>query len=308
MKTDIKYLPVKWLLNGLARLPFGILYGISDFIFVLLFYVVRYRKKVALKNITASFPEKDEKECKKILRRFFRNFADYFVETVKLGHISDMEMKKRMEFVGIEEIDKAFDQGRSIAIYFSHCGNWDWAPSITLWSKHRPSDKLVFAQVYRPLKNQWFDQYFLKLRSRFGSVSFDKKMVFRDLLRLKRDGIQSITGFMSDQKPSHGDVGHIMMFLNHPTAIITGTEVLARRLDLAVFYWDVEKPKRGHYRLTVREISLHPNEMPMYSITDMYGRMLEQTIRRNPAIWLWTHKRWKKPVEMPAEPVTTTVQ
>ncbi len=301
MKRNLKYLPVKWILDGLARLPFGLLYCISDFIFLLLFYVVRYRRKVALKNISDSFPEKDEKEQKKILRQFYRNFADYFVETIKLGHISDEEMKRRMEFVGVEEIDKAFDRGRSVAIYFSHCGNWEWAPSISLWARHKPSDKLVFSQVYRPLKNEWFDQYFLKLRSRFGSVSFDKKMVFRDLLKLKRDNILSITGFMSDQKPSHGDVGHIMMFLNHPTAIITGTETLARRLDMAVFYWDVDKPSRGHYRLTVKPIADHPGEMPMYSITDRYGRMLEETIRRNPAIWLWTHKRWKHPVEMPED-------
>ena len=206
-----------------------------------------------------------------------------------------------MKFVGLEEVDKLFDNGRSIAMYFSHCGNWEWAPSITLWTKHKPSEKIVFAQVYRPLTNHWFDQYFLKLRSRFGSVSFDKKMVFRDLLKLRRDGIQSITGFMSDQKPSHGDVGHIMMFLNHPTAIITGTEMLARKLDMAVLYWDVDKPSRGHYVLTAKIITEHPGEMPMFSITDRYGRLLEETIRRNPSIWLWTHKRWKKKVEMPKE-------
>lgn len=301
MNSNLKYLPVKWMLNGLAHLPFGALYFISDILYFITYHLVGYRRRVAYNNIRASFPEKSEKECKKILRQFYRNFTDYFVETIKLAHISDSEMMRRMEFVGIEEIDKAFDEGRSIAIYFSHCGNWEWAPSITLWSRYKPSDKLVYAQVYRPLKNKWFDSYFLKLRSRFGSVSYDKKMVFRDLLKLKRDGIMSITGFMSDQKPSHGDEGHIMMFLNHPTAIITGTEILARRLDLAVFYWDVDKPQRGHYRLTVRPITLHPSEMPMYSITDAYGRMLEETIRRNPAIWLWTHKRWKHKVEMPTE-------
>ena len=277
------------------------LYGISDIIFLLIYYVVRYRRKVAYKNISDSFPEKSEKERKTILKQFYRNFADYFVETIKLGHVTDDQMRSRMKFVGLEEVDKLFDNGRSIAMYFSHCGNWEWAPSITLWTKHKPSEKIVFAQVYRPLTNHWFDQYFLKLRSRFGSVSFDKKMVFRDLLKLRRDGIQSITGFMSDQKPSHGDVGHIMMFLNHPTAIITGTEMLARKLDMAVLYWDVDKPSRGHYVLTAKIITEHPGEMPMFSITDRYGRLLEETIRRNPSIWLWTHKRWKKKVEMPKE-------
>lgn len=135
----------------MARLPLSILYGISDVIFFLLYYVVRYRKKVALTNIINSFPGKSEKECKEICRKFFRNFADYFVETIKLAHITDEEMKKHMEFVGLEEVDKCLDQGRSVAVYFSHCGNWEWAPSITLNARHKPSDKIVYAQVYLSL-------------------------------------------------------------------------------------------------------------------------------------------------------------
>lgn len=103
---------------------------------------------------------------------------------------------------------------------------------------------------------------------------------------------------MSDQKPSHGDTAlHVVNFLNHPTAMITGTEILARKLDMAVLYWDVEKPSRGHYRLTVRILAEHPGKLPEFSITDQYASLLENTIRRTPSIWLWTHKRWKNPVK-----------
>lgn len=300
-KQHLQYKPLEWMLNGMARLPFAILYGISDVIFFILYYIVRYRRKVALNNIRNSFPDKTEKECKSICRQFFRNFADYFVETIKLAHISDEEMKKRMEFVGLEEVDKCFDEGRSIAVYFSHCGNWEWAPSITLNARHKPSDKIVYAQVYRPLKNKWFDSYFLKLRSRFGSVSFEKRLVFRDLLMLKKKGQLSITGFMSDQKPSAGDVTHVVKFLNQPTAIITGTETIVRRLNLVAVYWDMEKIKRGHYRLTLRIITEDPASMPEFAITDAYARLLQTTIERNPSIWLWTHKRWKHKVEYPTD-------
>ena len=289
------------LLKPLALLPLKVLYIFADLVFFLLFYIIRYRRRVVEDNLEKCFPDKSAEERTEICRQFYHNFADYIFETLKLPHVSDEEIKRRMVFENTGVLDRLIGEGRSIVVYFSHCGNWEWAPSITLWTKHKPSEKIVFAQVYRPLTNHWFDQYFLKLRSRFGSVSFDKKMVFRDLLKLRRDGIQSITGFMSDQKPSHGDVGHIMMFLNHPTAIITGTEMLARKLDMAVLYWDVDKPSRGHYVLTAKIITEHPGEMPMFSITDRYGRLLEETIRRNPSIWLWTHKRWKKKVEMPKE-------
>lgn len=289
------------LLKGMAHLQFWMLYGLSDLMFVITYYVVRYRRKTVAKNIADSFPEKSGRERQDIIRRFYRHFTDYFVETVKLHHISDQEMKRRMEFVDSHVIDDLMNQGRSIIVYFSHCGNWEWAPSISLWTRHQPEVDAVFAQVYRPLTNPWFDQYFLDLRSRFHSRSFTKSAVLRDLVRLRRDPRPSITGFMSDQKPSHNDDHHVVMFLNHPTAIITGTEMVARKLDMAVIYWDMDKPRRGHYRITTRLITEHPADMPPMSITDTYARMLEQSIRRTPHIWLWSHKRWKHPVTLPSE-------
>ena len=155
------------ILGGIARLPFRVLYAISDLIFIILYYIVHYRRRVAYENIRASFPEKSDKECHDICRRFFRNFADYFVETIKLDHVSDEQIKSRFEIVGIEHVDRLFTEGRSIAMYFGHCGNWEWGTSITLWSRFKPSDKIVYAQVYRPLTNEWFNHYFLMLRSSF---------------------------------------------------------------------------------------------------------------------------------------------
>ncbi len=295
-----QYKPLGWLFGGISRLPFGMLYVLSDILFVLLYHVVGYRRKVALKNIADSFPDKSPEEHKAICRQFFRNFADYFFETIKMNHITDDEMRRHTVIEGVEQIDRYVEQGRSVAVYFSHCGNWEWGTSITLWARNNPTNGVVYAQVYRPLTNKWFDAYFLKLRSRFGSVSFDKRMVFRDLLLLKRDGVLSVTGFMSDQKPSAGDVTHVVKFLNHPTAMITGTETIVRRLNLVAFYWDVEKPSRGHYKLTLRLMTDNPDSMPQFAITDVYARLLQQTIERNPSIWLWTHKRWKYPVQYPS--------
>lgn len=297
MKYPWYYTPLGWLLHGMARLPFRALYAISDVLFVVVYHIARYRRDVVKDNIARSFPDKPQDEQKRIIRQFYRHFTDYFVETIKLAHVSDNEMRRRMKFVGTEMIDRYFDEGRSIAMYFSHCGNWEWAPSITLWTRHKPSEGTVFAQVYRPLTNPWFDAYFLKLRSRFGSISYDKRLVFRDLLRLRRDGKLSITGFMSDQKPSHNDTVHVLKFLNHPTAIITGTETIVRKLDLVAIYWDMEKLSRGHYRITARLITDNAASMPQFAITDAYTRMLEATILRQPSIWLWSHRRWKNNVE-----------
>lgn len=283
-------------LRALALLPLGALYVISDGVALLLRHVVRYRRKVVRKNLAESFPDKSAAELRDIERRFYRNFADYIFETVKLLHISDKEMSRRMVFENIELVDRLLGEGRSIAVYFSHCGNWEWAPSITLHTAFPPDHGAVYGQVYRPLRNRWFDAMMLRIRSRFGSHSYPKKTVLRDLIKEKRTGLPAMVGFMSDQKPSHGDTIHVVSFLNHPTAVITGTETLARRLDMAAIYWDMEKVSRGHYKITNRLISDRLADEPQYSITDRYAAMLEKTIMRDPAVWLWSHKRWKHKV------------
>lgn len=299
MIRKIGYGILDGIVHALARLPLRCLYLIADVLFLLIFYVVRYRRKVVAKNMSDSFPELSEDKRRRIIRDFYRNLADYIVETIKLLHISDHEIRRRMVFEGVDMIDGLFERGRSIAAYFSHCGNWEWAPSVTLWSRFKADEDAAFCQVYRPLRNEWFDSFMLRLRSRFNPRSFPKKTVFRDLILLRREGRPSITGFMSDQKPSHGDAVHVVRFLNHPTAMITGTEAVARRLDLAAIYWDMEKLSRGHYKITCRLMSDDVRSMPEYALTDAYARMLETTIRRNPSIWLWTHKRWKHPVKFP---------
>lgn len=282
-------------ISGLAHLPWRVLYAMSNASFVLLYYIVRYRRRVVRDNLAACFPDLAAAERRGIERQFYRNFCDNAFETVKLAHISDDEMRRRMEFRGIEVMDHILDSGRSVIAYFSHCFNWEWATSVTL-RMHPAAPDVAYGQIYRPLRNKWFDALMLRLRSRFGSVCIPKRTALRAFLELRSEGRLSLTGFMSDQHPSHGDPTYVTSLLGRPTAMITGTETLGRRLGMAAVYWDMERTSRGHYRITVRLISPDMSVEPPMAVTEAYTRMLERTIRRQPAIWLWTHKRWKHPV------------
>lgn len=294
---NILYAPLGAMLHLIALLPYRALYMISDCLYVLIYHLLKYRKRVVWGNLRESFPEKTDAEITTIMKKFYRFLTDYFLEAIKLLHVSDAEMRRRFVFHNTDIIDRCFDENRSIVIYAAHFGNWEMLPSVTLWSRHDFNDK-VFSQVYRPLKNAWFDALFLKIRSRFNTFNFTKKSVFRDLIRLKRDGKLSITGFMSDQHPSLNDDGYLTRFLNHDTAMITGTETLARRLDFAVLYFVPKRIKRGFYDCTIRIVSLNPKDEPENAITEKYTRMLEQQIREQPELWLWTHKRWKHKVTL----------
>ena len=286
-------------LHLLAFMPLWVLYRLSDILFVILL-ATGYRRKVVRHNLAASFPAKSERELRRIERQFYRNFADYIVETVKLLHISDKEMRRRMVFDGVEIADEYLREGRAVVAYFSHMGNWEWASSFPLWSALRDNADVAFCQIYRPLRNQWFDRLMLKIRSRFGARSLPKQTAFLDLLRLRKQGKATITGFMSDQKPSHGDPGHVTMFLNHPTAFITGTATVARRMKAPVLYWQMTKPSRGHYRVAIRLITPDASALTEASLTATYASLLEADINASPSLWLWTHKRWKRPVTLPA--------
>lgn len=299
-RTQLKYMPLNALLHLMALLPLRVLYIFADIAYLLLLHVIRYRRKVIDENLRGSFPDKSPEELRRIKKKFYRNFADQTVETIKLLHISDSSMKKRMIFdeAEIARIDALLAEKRPVVAFFSHCFNWEWAPSITLWSSHRPSDGVEFCQIYRPLRNQWFDSLMLKLRSRFGAVSLPKRRAFLDLLRYRKNGVATITGFMSDQHPSHGDPGYITDFLHHPTAIITGTETVARRLDAVVVYWDMYKLSRGHYKIRMVPVTDSPASLPEGEITLRYANLLQTTILRDPALWLWSHNRWKNPVTL----------
>ncbi len=294
--NKILYFPLDALLHSMALLPLRVLYVLSDFIYVLVYRIVGYRRKIVRRNLEESFPAKSKKEIDTMEKGFYHFFADYFVETVKLLHVSDKEMRRRIVFHDVDIIDRYFDEGRSMLIYAAHYGNWEWLQSVTLWSRHKAGD-VIFGNVYRPLKNEWFDAFFLKIRNRFNTVCHPKKTVIRDLVRLRRDGLLSITGFMSDQHPSLNESDHVIRFLNHDTAIITGSEQLARKLNYVVLYFELKRRKRGYYDCHIRLITDDVKSWPEYAVSDEYARRLEAQINENPSLWLWTHDRWKHKVK-----------
>lgn len=286
---NILYFPLYLYLRAHALLPLWLLYFLSDLLFFPLYYVVGYRRKVVRYNMQNSFPDKDDREISRMERAFYHHFCDYIVETLKLQQISDKEIMRRVRFTGLEKLQKVEADRQSCLMLLGHYGNWEWVPSVTLWLK----GDITFAQIYRPLKNEWFDQFFLHLRSRFGSVGIPKQDTLRAILTFKRSGRTSITGFMADQTPSPANIHHWVSFLNQDTPVLTGAEKIARKVGFPVFYFDVKKIKRGYYEVDILEISLDPEKTEEFEITDKYMTLMERTICRAPEYWLWTHNRWK---------------
>lgn len=277
-----------------ALLPFKVLYILSDILYVVIYYLVRYRRKLVRKNLKNTFPEKPEKSIVKIEKKFYRHLCDYFVETIKTLRLTDEEVQKRMKFENPEIINRLTAHGKSCILSLGHYGNWEWVPAIVM--HFTPGVDQGF--IYKKLHSAAFDRLFLKIRTRFSSIPIEMRSAFRQMIRFQNEGKIMVVGFLTDQRPSRRQEHYWTTFLNQQTPVQTGMEKIARHLGASIVYLDIEKVKRGYYTGKFFVITLDASEETEYTIMERYIRKLEETTMREPAYYLWSHNRWKfrKPV------------
>ncbi len=270
----------------MSYVPMPILYFFSDVIYLLNFYIFKYRKRITLNNLRNSFPEKSEKEIQKIAKQFYRHLTDLIFETVKLSNISQKELLKRVEYVNPELLDKYKAKGQHLIVFASHSGNWEWAVGAPLVL---PFEVLA---VYRKLSDPIVENLVTSSRARFGCIPVEMHHTIREVLHFRKENKQAITWLASDQSPVKSDCW--TTFLNQETGFYTGGERIARKLGQPVLYQHMRKVKRGHYEIEFIPICDNPAETKEYEITLRYARMLEERIHQQPAYYIWSHKRWKR--------------
>ncbi len=274
-----------------SLLPLRIHYFFSDATYYLLYYLIRYRRRVVRKNLTDSFPGKSPTEIIKIEKDFYSFFCDYIAETIKFFSISENEIRRRMKFEDVDLINKGLEKGQSASLYLGHYCNWEWISTIPL---HLKGTNDLLGQIYHPLENPISDKLFLRMRDRFGSKSISMDDSFRAIVGAKRQGRCSVIGYISDQVPGYDNVHYWTDFLHHDTPVFTGAERISRVIDAAVYYLDITRPKRGYYVCRFVPVTNQIKECPQFSITEQYFRMLEKSIIDKPQYWLWSHNRWKR--------------
>lgn len=282
----VKVVLLTMVLKAIAIWPYWLLHAFSSVLYPIVYYVVRYRRDVTRKNLQSAFPEKSIKEIVAIEKMFYRHFCDYVMETLKLMHISDKQMRRHMRFTNPELIEQLRTDGRPIFLYLGHQCNWEYVISITMWT--HPDFQAV--QIYHPLKNKCMDKVMYRLRSRFNSVGVPQKQALRAVLTMIREGKQPLLGLIADQRPPRNPEPEWMEFLNQDTPIITGGEVMGRKLNAHFVYGSMRCVRRGYYELTF--LPIEPVEGEEYGYSKQYMRMLEKDIIAQPHMWLWTHNRW----------------
>lgn len=272
-----------------SLLPLRVLYLLADVLAGLMHTVIRYRRRVTRDNLTHCFPEMPMKEIRRTERRFYRFLADYFVETLKLASMSEKEMRRRMRFEGLDEVNADLRRGRCVSLFLGHYGNWEWVSSMPLhlWEGAHP------CQIYHHLHNRTAAYIFEKLRTRFGATNIPMEDTLTVIGRDWRDGVPNICGYIADQSPKYPSLHHFVDFFGRETAVLTGTERISRLVHAPVYYCEMTRPRRGRYVCRFIRMTDDASALPKFTLTDDYWRRLEAQIRREPYLWLWSHRRWK---------------
>lgn len=290
-EKNLPYILIKSIWKLFSLIPLPVMYFFSDILFYPFYYLVRYRRNIVWKNLSESFPEKTAADINQIQKRFYHFFLDvFFVETFKYATISKKNLKKRMVFKNMDEINRVLGEGKNISLYLGHYGNWEWVSSIPL---HINNNNVDCAQIYHKLSNKQIDRLMIENRSRMGAICVEMAHTLRWINNEISEGITTITGYIADQSPRSKDIKHYVDFLNHHTPVLTGAEKITKRYNMEAYYLDIVRVKRGYYQAEFIRMHDNPSSLPEIELTKIYYNYLEKTIRRNPEFYLWTHNRYR---------------
>ncbi len=282
--------PFLWIIS---KLPFRVLYGLSDGVYLIIYYVAGYRKKVVTENLKLVFPHKADKDIITIRKKFYRHMCDMFLEMIKSISISEAQLNARFIIKNPEELKRLESLNKSVIAMYGHYASYEWSVVV--------GNNISYDGygIYKRLRNRYFDGLVRRIRSRFNTTLIHSKEAVSRIVKNESEGIKSIIAFLSDQSPKARKNVYRAHFMNIEVPCFTGAEMLAKKLDLAVTYLKITKVKRGYYEAEMVPIADDTNLHEDYGITDTFTRLLEQQINAAPEYYLWTHKRWKHRTKTP---------
>ena len=276
----------KWANSSTAAI--NQMYILADILYLVVYYLVRYRRKVTRANLAACFPDKAVGERRRIERRYYRYMCDLLVEAVVGLWASPEFIKRHYRIRNRQVVDRYYEQGRTVVLASAHYGNWEYmVASLGMQLLHHGIG------VGKPLDDKAVASFITRRRTRFGTQVVDQTDVRQHVAFFDRYHVPCALMMLGDQSPANPYRSYWTTFLGRDTAFLYGAEHFARQYNYPVLYYSVERVRRGYYELTFTPLCDKPLEVPQYSIVESYARTLEQQILRAPEYWLWSHRRWK---------------
>ena len=274
-----------------AMVPYWFKYHVvEEVLFFLLYYCLRYRRSVVDRNLRNSFPEKSEKELSIIRRKFYYTLSEQFVDILNMAHMGPQKACRSI-IVKNQEAHRAMTRGQDWIAISAHFGSWEYCAYLGLYLREH-----ILVSVYHPLRSVVMECLFHRFRNSDRAITVPMKDCLRYYLRNREKGVDGrnlVMGLLSDQNPPRRPNSHWFRFLNQDTIFFDGGEKLALRCHLPIYFAWMERRQRGRYAMTFEQIYDGEEPVAEYEITQRYVNKLEEMIRRQPELWLWSHRRWK---------------
>lgn len=271
----------------ISILPMKLQYLISDFFYIIAYYLIKYRREVVRVNLEKSFPDKSAKELIKIEKAYYHHFIDLFIEVMDILNISNKSMSKRNKFVNLELLDNLYKKNIGVIGVTGHYCNWEWYNFL------EANCEFKGLAIFKPISDKNYESFMNKIRAKYGSIPVSMKNTLRQLIIQKQKKELPFSLMVADQSPGNEESNYWTTFLNQDTAVYMGVEKIAKKFNHAVVFMSMRKVKRGYYETTFELITDKPNETEEFEITRKHTELLEKLINEKPEYWIWSHKRWK---------------
>jgi len=283
----IKYVFFKSLFKFISLLPFPLIYLLSDLVAFLLKNIFCYRKSVVYQNIKKTNLNLSTQQISTLVSEFYTHFSDVFFEMIKLDRMNKKQIAEKFVLKNQNLINDYYKDNKSVILMASHYGGFEWCSTLDYFFKHK------VVAVYTPLKDKLLNEIVYKSRSKHGIKFVPRTNSVNEIIKLEKSNNKFIYGLAADQSPQIRTINYWTNFLGVETLFFTGSERLAKELNIPVVFGEMKKICRGKYQMEFKLISDNPLKSKDKEITEIYKNMVENQIKINPSYYFWTHKRFK---------------
>lgn len=267
-------------------MPFWLLYRFSDFLYLIIYKIIGYRKKVVRENLNNSFPNKSAAELLKIEKEFYHYLFDLLLESIKGFSLSKEELIVRQKLISPRRTQQMLDKHGSTLVVGGHYGNWEWGGISSSFCVN--TDVVI---LFSPIKNKYIDQFIKEYRGVHNTFFWSSPQAPRAFKAYKDKKAAFV--LIADQSPSNPKRAHWIPFLNQDSAILRGPAAYAINYNMPIIFVEIQRVKRGYYTMEEHILTETPSDYSPEELTTLFIKKLEEIIIERPELWLWSHRRWK---------------
>ncbi len=274
-----------------GSLPKGLLRRLGPILGRLGFRLNRRHRRVTLENLEAAYPDLDETERLALGRRTFENFGMLLTDFLCSAKLDRDEYSERFEVEGWHHLEAAESHQKGVLLLTGHLGNWEALAQYLALNNREVSF------VARPLDNPHMERDFRNLRERFGNTSIPKRKAARGAIKVLR--AQGRVGILMDQRV-HPNEGKAHPFFGRPAFTTSMPARLSLRTGApAVLIFGIPIDNWRRCRIVIHppilpEPGTERSEAAVDELTARYLGIIEETIREQPHLWLWMHRKWRQ--------------